>query len=186
MGYSDRTAFNFLKYDVQQKQLWGEEDPSWPLLPHVLMVIDLWTWKLSGWPRYISIHMENSFFMTICFTLSLRLTLISFICSRGVFQSNTPNSSTIWCITSSSISRVGCLLWQAMCGMSGSGAYLTFPLWFLGATAPFLLLSVVPDCKLTAVHQIRTLEEECCFRWESIFPFASGENSSALKDHCFR
>lgn len=55
--------------------------------------------------------------------------------------------------------------------MSVSGAYLTFLLWFSGATAPFLWLSVVPDCKLAAVHQIRALEEECYFRWESIFPF---------------
>lgn len=69
-----------------------------------------------------------------------------------------------------------------MCGMSGSGAYLTFLLWFAAATAPFLLLSVVPGYRHAAVHQIRTLEEECCLRWESIFPSAHGENSSAFQE----
>lgn len=148
--------------------------PPRPLLQYVFMVIDLLTIKLSGWPRNISILVENtSFHDSGCHYLSihsLHLTMISL---------NLYLNCSLNCLMHQQswvLAVAGCVWSVWVWGISDVSSVV-----FRGYSS-FLLLSVLPGWKLTAVHQIRALEEECCFRWESIFPSACGENSWALRD----
>lgn len=104
----------------------------------------------------------------------LHLDLIGLICNGYVLSSN---GVTVWCTSRVSISRGWGLMLLAACGMSGSGAYLTFPLRFSRGYSSLSPSLWSRCCESTAVHQIRAFEEECCFRWWSFFPSASGEHS---------
>ena len=133
---SDRSVLPFLQHDVGQKRIWSEVVlcPSFSMFSWSLT---FWPWSFQGglmilllFRRFLSDCLSH------CMSISnLHLNLICHVCSSDV-----PAKLFLWLFNY----QVGCLLWQAVCGMSGSGAYLTFPLWFLGARAPFLLLSVVP------------------------------------------
>lgn len=165
----------------EQEQLRRKTAPSWPLSQHVLMVIDCWTLKLHGWPHHISVYLQggggwgrNSTVKSMSSALCrLLFASISFNCRTGIQWAETvPQMLLLFNNTpAAAFAQLGaqrcrpceeclCLghIWRFFCG-------------FQGLRLPFLWLSVVPDCKLTAVHQIRALEEECYFRWESIFPF---------------
>lgn len=114
---SDIDAFNYLKYDAARTEAALEQSgpnltPSsacshghWPFHHKAFRVVSLFF--LFLW-KNLFLHDSLSHCLSI---ISLHLSLISFICNRfGLF----PNCSTIWCITSASISRAGSLLWQAV------------------------------------------------------------------------
>lgn len=83
--------------------------------------------------------------------------------------------------TISSSSRVGACRGRPCVECLGLGHIWGFLCGFQGASAPFLLPSVVPGLRAHCSSPNKGIGEECRIRWESIFPSPHGENSSDLR-----